>query len=389
MNYSIIADDEITLRPTLVEVNLSALRHNFERVRELCLEARILATVKANAYGHGLIPIAREFVKLGAYGLGVAFLEEGIALRKAGITAPILVMGGIIGNQITHFLEWDLMLTASSVWKLQQVEETAAQMGKRAKVHLKIDTGMERIGVHSYNAAEFFEAAARCHHCDIEGVFSHFAAAHAADPSFTKLQFARFQEATEFFPRHGLPMPMRHIANSGAILQHPETILDMVRPGIMLYGVYPDRETRQTVPLRPVMSFNTRVVYFKVVPEGAPVGYDGSFVAPEAIRVVTLPVGYGDGYRRGLSNKGQVLIRGQRYSIIGRVSMDQTMVNIGRDSAYNDDEVVLMGEQDGEHITCEDLADWLDTSPYEILTGINTRVPRRYRDEGGGMKAEG
>ena len=179
-------------------------------------------------------------------------------------------------------------------------------------------------------------------------------------------------------PRHGLPMPPRHIANSGAILQHPATILDMVRPGIMLYGVYPDCETPHSVPLKPVLSFKTRVVYFKVVPAGAPVGYDGSFVAPEAIRVVTLPVGYGDGYRRGLSNKGQVLIRGRRYSIIGRVSMDQTMVNIGGDSAYNDDEVALIGEQNDERITCEDLAEWLDTSPYEILTGINTRVPRQY-----------
>ena len=196
MNHSIIADEEITLRPTLVEVDLSALRHNFEGVRQLCGTARILATVKANAYGHGLIPVARELVKLGAYGLGVAFLEEGIALRKAGITAPILVLGGIMGDQVAHFLEWDLMLTASSVWKMQQVEAVAAQMGKRAKVHLKIDTGMERIGVHFYNAGELFEAAARCRHCDIEGVFSHFAASHAADETFTRLQFARFQEAT-------------------------------------------------------------------------------------------------------------------------------------------------------------------------------------------------
>jgi alanine racemase len=264
------------------------------------------------------------------------------------------------------------------VWKLEQVEETAASMGKRARVHLKIDTGMERIGVHYYNAGELFEAAARCKHCDIEGVFSHFASSDSADPSFTKLQFERFQEALEFFLKHSLPMPIRHIANSGAILQHPETILDMVRPGIMLYGVYPSPATRKTVSLAPVLSFKTRVVYFKVVAQGAPVGYDGSFVAPEETRVITLPVGYGDGYRRGLSNKGEVLIHGKRYPIVGRVSMDQTMVNIGWDSAYNNDEAILIGAQENERITSEDLAAWLDTSPYEILTGINTRVPRRY-----------
>jgi alanine racemase len=376
--HSIIADEEITLRPTLCEVSLGALKHNFEGVRTLAGDAKILATVKANAYGHGLIPVARELIKLGAYGLGVAFLEEGIALRKAGITAPILILGGIIGNQIAHFLEWDLMLTASSVWKLEQIEETAASLGKRARAHLKIDTGMERLGVHYYNAGELFEAAARCKHCDIEGVFSHFASSDSADPTFTRAQFERFQEALEFFPKHSLPMPVRHIANSGAILQHPETILDMVRPGIMLYGVYPSPETRKTVSLAPVLSFKTRVVYFKVVPQGAPVGYDGSFVAPEQTRVITLPVGYGDGYRRGLSNKGEVLIHGKRYPIVGRVSMDQTMVNIGWDSAYNNDEVILIGAQENERITSEDLAEWLDTSPYEILTGINTRVPRRY-----------
>ena len=378
MAQSLIADEEFTLRPTIAEVSFGALKHNFDGVRQLAGHAKILATVKANAYGHGLIPVARKLLEFGAYGLGVAFLEEGIALRRAEITAPILVLGGIIGNQIEHFLNWDLMITASSIFKLEQIEATAERLNKRAKVHLKIDTGMERIGVHHYNADKLFEAAQKCRHCDIEGVFSHFAASHAANETFTKLQMERFQEALQFFPRHALPTPMRHFANSGAVLQHPDTIFDMVRPGIMLYGVYPDAETRKTVPLRPVLTLRSRVVYFKVVPQGAPVGYDGSFVAPQQTRVVTIPVGYGDGYRRGLSNKSQVLIHGKRYPVIGRVSMDQTMVNIGNDSAYNDDEVVLLGAQGNECITCEELADLLDTSPYEILTGINTRVPRKY-----------
>ena len=378
---SIIADEEFTLRPTVAEVDFSALQHNFKGVQQLCGSAKILATVKANAYGHGLIPVSKKLLELGAYGLGVAFLEEGIALRRAGIKAPILVLGGIIGNQIEHFLHWDLMITASSVWKLEQIEETAQALNKRAKIHLKIDTGMERIGIHHYHADQLFDAAQKCQHCDIEGVFSHFAASHAADEGFTKLQLHRFEEALDYFPRHGLPMPCRHIANSGAVLQHADAILDMVRPGIMLYGVYPDTETRKTVPLRPVLSLKSRVVYFKVVPQGVPVGYDGSFVAPEQTRVVTIPVGYGDGYRRGLSNKAQVLIHGKRYPVIGRVSMDQTMVNIGWDSAYNNDEVTLIGAQGSECITCEELAELLDTSPYEILTGINTRVPRIYKDE--------
>ncbi|NOY06041.1 MAG: alanine racemase, partial [Chlorobi bacterium] len=246
MIENVFEDTAITLRPTIVEVNLSALRHNVDGIKKAVGDTTIMGIVKANAYGHGLIRTSRELLNMGVNQLGVAFLEEGIALRKAGITAPILVLGGIIGNQITHFLEYDLMITASSVFKLRQIDQTAAVMGKRAQVHLKIDTGMERIGVHYYNAHTLFEAAIASSHCDIIGVFSHFAASHHSDPTFTNLQLERFLEALEFFPRRSLPTPVRHIANSGAILQHPDTILDMVRPGIMMYGVYPSQETKKS-----------------------------------------------------------------------------------------------------------------------------------------------
>jgi alanine racemase len=375
---SLLDDECFALRPTVAEINLAALKHNIECIKSLAGAARIMGVVKANAYGHGLIRVARELLDCGVHQLGVAFLEEGIVLRRAGITAPILVLGGIIGNQISYFIENDLMITASSVFKLKQIEETAAALGKRAKIHLKIDTGMERIGAHYYNADQIFAAAVAARHCELCGVFSHFAASHAADGSFTALQLERFLEALEFFPRRSLPTPMRHIANSGAILQHPEAILDMVRPGIMMYGAYPAEETKRTVPLQPVLSLKTRVVYFKVVPEGSPVGYDGTWVAPCDTRVVTLPVGYGDGYRRSLANQASVLIHGKRYPIVGNISMDQVMVNIGQDSAYNNDEVVLIGPQGNDCITCEEIARLADTTSYEILTGINTRVPRTY-----------
>lgn len=381
---AVFEDDSIAVRPTVVEVNLSALRRNVEAVRLLAGDAQIMATVKANAYGHGLIRTSRELLAAGAQQLGVAFLEEGIALRKAGITAPVLVLGGIIGNQISHFLEYDLQLTASSVYKLQQIEETAAQMGRRAKVHVKIDTGMGRIGVRHEHAPQLLEAAIRARHCDLCGVFSHFSSSHSADTAFTRLQLERFQDALEFFPKRGLPMPLRHIANSGAILQHPEAILDMVRPGIMLYGVYPDHEVRRSVELAPVLSFKTRVVYFKVVRQGQAIGYDHTWTAPADTRVVTLPVGYGDGYSRSLSNKGEVLINGRRYPIAGTISMDQCMIDIGGDSAYNDDEAILIGTQGEERITIEEIAERIGTIPYEVLTMINTRVPRRYVEVGRG-----
>ncbi|MDH7515732.1 MAG: alanine racemase [Bacteroidota bacterium] len=374
----VFADESIVLRPTVVRVDIRALEHNFRMLRSLVGKTRVMATVKANAYGHGLVRTAQEFLRLGADELGVAFLEEGIVLRKAGVTAPILVLGGIIGNQIAHFLEYDLQITASSVLKIRQIDETAAALGRRAQVHLKIDTGMGRIGVRPESAPALFDAAVEAKHCDIRGVFTHFSASHAADPGFTRMQLERFLEATRYFERHSLPMPLRHAANSAAVLQHPEAILDMVRPGIMLYGVYPSAETRRTVELRPALSFLTRVVYFKSIPAGAPLGYDHTWVAPVGTRIVTLPVGYGDGYSRKLSNNADVLIHGKRYPVVGMISMDQCMVDIGGDSAFNGDEVVLIGRQGEECITVEEIAERIGTIPYEVLTSIGHRVPREY-----------
>lgn len=378
MMESIFNDGSIALRPTIIEVDLDALRYNLARIRARVGDARIMATVKANAYGHGLVRTAKELLRSGADELGVAFLEEGIALRRAGVTAPILVLGGIIGNQIAHFLEYDLQITASSVFKLRQIEETAGAMGRRASVHIKIDTGMGRIGIRPENAAQLFDATREAKHVDLRGVYSHFASSHDPDRRVTRQQLERFMETLEYFPAHGLPMPPRHIANSGAILQHPDAILDTVRPGIMCYGVYPGPEVEKSVDLRPVLSMKTRVVYFKVVLAGASIGYDHTWTAERDTRVVTLPVGYGDGYPRSLSNRASVLINGRRYPVAGRISMDQCMVDIGSDSAYNGDEVVLIGRQGDACIAVEELAEYCGTIPYEILTMINTRVPRKY-----------
>lgn len=375
---SIFDDSSIALRPTIIEVDLNALRANVQAVRRHVGTARIMGTVKANAYGHGLVRTARELLRFGVDELGVAFLEEGIALRRSGVTAPVLVLGGIIGNQISHFLEYDLQITASSVFKLQQIDETAASMGRTAKVHLKIDTGMGRIGIRHENAEQLFSAALAAEHIELCGVYSHFASSHDHDPSFTKLQLQRFSDALDYFPQQGLPFPTRHIANSGAILQHPDATLDMVRPGIMMYGVYPGPDVLRSVDLSPVLSMKTRVVFFKVVRAGQSIGYDHTWTAEKDTRVVTLPVGYGDGYPRSLSSRADVLIGGTRYRVAGRISMDQCMVDIGGGSAYNGDEVALIGRQGDAAITVEELAQLCDTIPYEILTMINTRVPRKY-----------
>jgi alanine racemase len=365
------------LRPTQVEVNLTRLAENLRAIRARVAPAQVMAILKANAYGHGLIEVAGWMEKLAVDYIGVAYLEEGVYLRERGITRPILVLGGILGNQVPTFLRHNLSLTASSVEKLEQIESAAEQMGVTARVHLKIDTGMERIGVHYYSAASLLEASLQCRHCVIEGIYSHFANADALDLSHARLQIERFAEVLHFYERRSLPTPLRHIANSAAVLQLPESYCDLVRPGILLYGVYPSKEAARTVAVRPALSWKSRVVYFKVVQPGHPVSYGSTWQSDHPVRVVTIPVGYGDGYFRAMSNRAQVIIRGQKYPVVGRICMDQMMVNLEMGTAYNGDEVILLGEG----ISAADLAEWAGTIPYEILTNINTRVPRVYITE--------
>jgi len=377
VNLPTIASGD-TIRPTMVEVDLDRLTRNFEAIQERVAPAALMAVVKANAYGHGLVEISRHLELLGADYLGVAVLEEGILLRQSGITIPILVLGGILDNQIPLFLEYDISLTASSVDKLADIQAAAKASGNRARVHLKIDTGMERIGVHYYSARELLEKSLDCPHCEVEGIYSHFANSEAEDDSHARLQLERFNEVLSFYEERGLRPPIRHMANSGAILSLPESYFDMVRPGIMLFGVYPSETVSRTVEVLPTLAWKSRVVYFKVVKPGHPVSYGLTWQSDHMVRVVTVPVGYGDGYFRRMSNRSEVIIRGQRYPVIGLICMDQMMVNIEWDSAWNGDEVVLLGESGGQSISCAELAEWAGTNVYEILTNINTRVPRLY-----------
>jgi alanine racemase len=377
INHATITTNGL-VRPTYVEVDLERLRQNLEAIRAHVRPARVMAVLKANAYGHGMVEVARHVVNWGADYLGVAVLEEGILLREMGITSPILILGGILGNQVPLFLQHDLTLTASSIEKLEQIDQVAGQMGVTARVHLKIDTGMERIGVHWYSAESLLEASLKCRHLEVEGIYSHFANADAGDLTSARLQIERFQEVLHFYERRSLPPPIRHMANSGAVLQLPDSYLDMVRPGILFYGVYPSPEVERTIQVHPALSWKSLVVYFKVVKAGMPVSYGWTWQTDHMVRVVTVPVGYGDGYFRSMSNKASVILGGKRYPQIGRICMDQIMVNIEWDSAYNGDEVILIGESEGVSITVEDLAKWAETVPYEILTNINTRVPRVY-----------
>jgi alanine racemase len=372
-----LSPEEARLRPTYAVVRLSRLRTNLAAVKRHVAPAQVMPILKANAYGHGLEAVARCLAPL-ADAFGVALVEEGIALRRLGLENPILVFGGIWTRQVPLFLDHGLTFTVPSLARLRDVEEAAAARGARARVHLKIDTGMERIGVHHYNAEGLLDAAARSPHVEVEGLYSHLANADAADLSDARRQLARFEEVLRFYERRSLPLPRRHIANSAALLRLPESHLDLVRPGILLYGVYPHADAPRTVAVLPALSWRSRVVYFKVVEAGSPVSYGSTWRSDHRVRIVTVPVGYGDGYFRSMSNRAQVVLRGRRYAQVGTICMDQIMVNIEAGTAYNGDEVVLIGEQEGERLTVEELAAWAGTIPYEVLTAINDRVPRLY-----------
>ncbi len=376
-NHPTISIDEI-IRPTRVEVDLKILKENFEEIKKYVTDTKIMPILKANAYGHGLVRVAKLYQNLKADYLGVAVVEEGILLRQTGINIPILVLGGIWGNQIPLFIKHDLSITASSIDKINQIDEIAGQMKIKAKVHLKIDTGMERLGVHYYNAEKFLDAVYKCKNIKVEGIFSHFANSDTENLDHAKLQLERFNEVLAFFEKHSIENPLRHISNSGGILQLPNANFDMVRPGILLYGVYPSINTKRTIQVKPALSWKSLVVYFKVIKPDHPVGYGSTWQTDHNVRAVTIPVGYGDGYFRTMSSKAKVLIRGNKYPVIGIISMDQIVVNIEQNRAYNGDEVILIGSDGKNSIKVEEMAEWAGTIPYEILTNINTRVPRVY-----------
>jgi alanine racemase len=371
------------LRPTHLEVDLARLRENYRVITRRVAPARVMPVLKANAYGHGLEAVAKMLEREQPFAVAVAYLEEATRLREAGVRMPVLVLGGIVGAQIPRFLEQDLTLTASSVDKLLAIDECAAEKRVKARVHLKIDTGMERIGTHWYSAERLLETSLRVRNVEVEGIFTHFANADAADLAHARLQLERFHEVLRFYERRSLPTPLRHVANSGAILQLPESYLDVVRPGILLFGSSPTIELPLTLEVRQALRWLTQVVFFKVVRAGNPVSYGSTWRSAADTRVVTLPVGYGDGYMRAMSGQAQVIVHGRRLPLVGRICMDQIMVDIGQGTAYNGDEVVLLGGGgDGAEppIRIEELASWANTIPHEILTNINTRVPRVYLD---------
>jgi len=362
------------MRPTYLEVDLTQLKRNLDAIRAHVAPAKVLAVVKANAYGHGVDGVASYLAPHADY-LGVAVVEEGIHLRELGIETPILVMGGTIAGQLPEFLEHDLTLTASSPELLTAADELARTKGKLLRTHLKIDTGMERVGVRDTEAEPFILQSLACRHLQIEGIYSHLANSELADLTPSRLQLERFQEVLSIYEKRNEPAPaMRHLCNSGGILQLPEGHMDMVRPGIMLYGVYPGEDTARTVEVKPALTWHSQVVYSKITPPDRPVSY-GSLWRPEApTRIVTVGCGYADGYFRRMTNQARVIINGRAYPQVGRICMDQFMVDVGQDEVMVGEDVILLGGG----ISADELGEWAGTNNYEPLTSISARVPRLY-----------
>lgn len=382
---------DLPLRPTHLIVNLTQLRRNVEAIRARVHPARVLVMLKANAYGHGIDGVAPYIEPYVDY-IGVAVLDEGIHLRNIGITRPILVAGGTLPEHVPYFLKHDLTLTVSHPAVLEAAEAAARAAGKPLRIHLKIDTGMERSGVRWYEAESLLEKSLRCQNLDIEGIYTHFANSETLETpgaekkwgfSYASDQLTRFHDVLRFYEKRSLPRPrLVHAANSGAILNLPESFFDMVRPGILFYGIYPDKDVLRSVEVAPAATWKSKVVYSKLSQPGHPVSYSSLWVSDHPVRTVTIPCGYADGYFRRMTNQPKVILNGKKYQQVGRICMDQFMVNLETDNAELGDEVILLGKAaSGEQISAEDLAAWAGTNSYEVMTNIAARVPRVFIKE--------
>ena len=340
-----------------------------------------MAIVKADGYGHGAVKVAREAVAAGVSFLGVGMVEEAVELRDNGLTLPILILGFTPKEYALSICEYNLTPTVFTTEEAEAFSQAAQKYGRTLGVHVNVDTGMGRVGCFPCEEAdEFILRVASLPGLAMEGLYTHFSSADHADKAHALQQLHRYLQLVERLERKGLQIPIKHAANSAGAISMPETHLDMVRVGISLYGLYPsDEVSRDQVRLRPAMSLKARIIFVKDVPAGTGLSYGSTYVTKETCRIGTLPLGYGDGYRRGLSNLGQVLVRGQRVPVVGRVCMDQTLINLGGIAgAAAGEEVVLFGSQGDAVLPVDEVAQWLDTINYEVVTTISRRVPRVY-----------
>jgi len=365
-----------TERATRAIIDLGAISHNVAAIRKKIGSQRgLMAVVKADGYGHGAVEVSRTALRNGADSLAVALPEEGQHLREAGIEAPILVLGLIQPEEAWKVVDSLLDQTVSSIALLEALDREAGSASTQVNVHIKVETGLGRIGVEPHEVVLFLRRARSYRNLKVAGLFSHFSAADERDKTFSQHQLQLFEQTIREIRHAGIELPQRHMANSAATLDLPESYYDLVRPGLIIYGLYPSTEVSHSIEVKPAMTLKTKVCYLKTVPQGTPISYGRTFVAKKQTRVATLPLGYGDGYKRALANKGEVLIKGRRAPVIGRICMDMCMIDVSDvPDVQAGDEAIVFGQEP----TADELAAKIGTINYEVVTTVGKRVPRVY-----------
>ncbi|GAB6137205.1 alanine racemase [Halanaerobaculum tunisiense] len=365
-------------RPTWLEIDLDAIEYNVKQVQnKLNDDTQIMAVVKADAYGHGAIEVAKQALESGASWLAVATVEEGIRLRKAGFKVPILILGTLMPDQIKQVIENKLTPTIYTLSLAHKLSNQAKELDEEVKVHIKVDTGMGRIGILPDQAVDIIKNIKQLSNIEVEGIFTHFAVADE-DDQYTQKQLVKFNQIIAELKEKGIEIPIKHTANSAATIKYSQSDFDLIRMGIILYGLYPAAQLKDKFSLKSALSWKAKLVNVKEVPKGNCISYGCTYTTKEQTKVGTLPVGYHDGYPRLLSNQADVLFQGNRYPIIGRVCMDQTMIDVTGTDAKQGDIVTLIGKE----ITAMELGDKINTINYEIVSRIGSRVPRVFYEAG-------
>ncbi|RBP44787.1 alanine racemase [Garciella nitratireducens] len=369
-------------RPTWIEVDLDAISHNIQTIRKLVgKDKKIMGIVKADAYGHGAVEVAQVLLKHGVEYLAVSILDEAIALRKGGIIAPILILGYTPVEQVKEIVKWGITQTIYNRDIIYALSKEAQKQKKRVKIHIKVDTGMGRIGfIGKEEIVKAVKEFRQLPYIDIEGIFTHFSVADQKDKRYTFKQLKNFEKVIKALEKEDIYIPIKHTANSAATIDIDQSRFDMVRPGIILYGLYPSDEVRkERLNLKPAMSFKTRIAHIKKVPPNTSISYGRKFITSNESIIATLPVGYADGFSRMLSGKAKVLIQGKKVPVVGAICMDQCMVDISNiPNVEIGDEVIVFGKG----LPVEEIAEKLGTINYEVICMLNKRVPRVYKHKG-------
>ncbi len=374
---------EYKLNRAWAEIDLDAIAHNVREIKKLTgKRVELMGAVKADAYGHGVLEVVRTLLDNGVTQLAVSMLDEAIQIRKMGIGVPILILGFTDPARADEIILNDVTQTVFSLDLAQALSAAAVRLGKNAKIHVKIDTGMTRLGfMPGYGAVKSIMEISRMPGIIIEGLFTHFASADESERDYTLMQFERFMSVCSELARVGIHIPLKHVCNSGGIIQYPEMHLDMVRPGVILYGLYPSNEvSRSSICLKPAMTLKANVVHVKDVEKDVCISYGRTFRTSRKSRIATVPIGYADGYTRLMSNKGRMLVNGEFAPVVGRICMDQCMIDVTdlQKDVHVGDEVVIFGSQGGASISVDEIAAEVGTINYELVCIIGKRIPRVY-----------